>query len=74
MATTMKVFAPQARLGSKVSIKSPSQAKAFGLGVPKSRRSAGQFKCMAFTITLKTPEGEQTVDCAGPFPPAHIPV
>lgn len=66
MATTMRAIAPQARLGSKVSIKAPSQAKAFGLGVPKARRSAAQFKCMAFNVTLKLEDGsEQSIECDG---------
>ena len=72
MATTMSIVAPQARLGGKVSIKAPSQAKAFGLGVPKNRRSAAHFKCMAYTITLKTPDGEQTVECDGKTPVPFI--
>lgn len=65
MATTMRAVAPQARLGSKVAIKAPSQAKAFGLGVPKTRRAANQFKALAYKITLKTPSGDEEIECDG---------
>ena len=64
MSTTMRALAPQARLGGKVSIKAPSQAKAFGLRARQTRCQAG-FKCVAFTVTLNTPDGEQTVECDG---------
>ena len=65
MATTMRVCTPTARLGGRVSIKAPSQAKVFGLGVPKTRRAATQFKALAYKITLKTPDGDKEIECGG---------
>ena len=65
MATTMRCVAPQARIGGRVSIKAPSQTKAFGLSIPKNRRSASKFQAMAYKITLKTPSGEEEIECDG---------
>ena len=65
MATAMRTVTPQARLGAKVSIQAPSQAKAFGLGIPRTRRAANQFKALAYKITLKTPNGDEEIECDG---------
>ena len=65
MATTMRCVAPQARIGGRVSIKAPSQTKAFGLSIPKNRRSASKFQAMAFKVTFKTPDGDKEVECDG---------
>jgi len=65
MATTMRCVTPTARIGGRVCIKAPSQTKAFGLSIPKTKRSVSQFKAMAFKITLKTPSGEEEVECDG---------
>ena len=48
-----------------MALKPPSQTKAFGLGVPKVGRKASQFKAMAFKITLKTPSGDEEIECDG---------
>lgn len=61
----MRCVAPTARIGGRVALKAPSQAKAFGLGVPKLGRKASQFKAMAFKVTLKTPDGDQEIECDG---------
>lgn len=65
MTTTMRCVTPTARIGGRVCIKAPSHTKAFGLSIPKTRRSVSQFKAMAFNITLKTPSGEEVVECDG---------
>ncbi len=67
MATTMRCVAPTARIGGRVSIKAPSQTKAFGLSIPRRGRTTSQFKAMAFKITLKTPSGEEEIECDGEF-------
>lgn len=48
-----------------MALKPPSQTKAFGLGVPKVGRKTSQFKAMAFKITLKTPSGDEEIECDG---------
>ena len=35
------------------------------VSVPRARRATRQVKAMAYTITLKTPSGEETVECGG---------
>lgn len=65
MATTMRCVAPTARIGGRVALKAPSQTKLFGLGVPKAGRRAQQFKAMAYKITLKTPSGDEEIECDG---------
>jgi len=55
---------PSARLGGRrVAIKAPSAIKAFGLARSKPVRAASQFKVYAYTVTLKTPEGDQEIEC-----------
>ena len=66
MASTVCSIAPSARLGGRrVSIKAPSAVKAFGLARSKPVRAASQIKVYAYTITLKTPEGDQEIECGG---------
>lgn len=65
MTTTMKCLTPSARVGGRVALRKPSQAKLFGLGAPKQSRRNSQFKAMAYKITLKTPSGEEQIECDG---------
>ena len=48
-----------------MALKKPSQTKLFGLGVPKAGRRTQQFKAMAFKVTLKTPSGDEEIECDG---------
>ena len=63
----MTTRAPVAKLGAS-RFTAPRRLSA---SLPKSRRVSRQVKAMAFTITLKTPSGEQTVECGGQ-PPACL--
>lgn len=63
MASTMCASTSMSRVGGRrVSIKAPSATRAF---LPASRpiRAASAFKVQAFKVTLKTPEGEQEIEC-----------
>ena len=63
MACTMMTTTPMARVGGRrVSIKAPSATKAL---MPATRpiRATTSFKVQAFKVTLKTPEGEQEIEC-----------
>ncbi|KAK9917601.1 hypothetical protein WJX75_006247 [Coccomyxa subellipsoidea] len=42
----------------------PSARKTFSGKATRGVRAAGQFKVCAYTVTLKTPEGEQKIECA----------
>lgn len=59
----MMTTTPMARVGGRrVSIKAPSATKAL---MPAARpiRATTSFKVQAFKVTLKTPEGEQEIEC-----------
>ena len=59
----MMTTTPMARVGGRrVSIKAPSATKAL---MPATRpiRATTSFKVQAFKVTLKTPEGEQEIEC-----------
>ncbi|KAL3155877.1 Ferredoxin [Trebouxia sp. C0010 RCD-2024] len=63
MASTMCASTPMTRVaGRRVSIKAPSATKAF---MPAARpiRAASSFKVQAFKVTLKTPDGDQEIEC-----------
>ncbi|CAL8465113.1 g4648 [Coccomyxa elongata] len=42
----------------------PSARKTFSAKSVRGIRAAGQFKVSAYTVTLKTPDGEQKIECA----------
>ena len=64
MATTVCASAPVARIGARRSLRAPSVNKIFGARVAPARAAAA-MKIYAFQITLKTPDGEQQIECAG---------
>ena len=60
MSAAMSMRTPVARLGSD-----RFAGRKLTVSMPRARRSTRQVKAMAYTITLKTPSGEQTVECGG---------
>ena len=56
----MSTRTPVARLGS-----GRFAGRKLAVSMPRARPATRQVKAMAYTITLKTPSGEQTVECGG---------
>ena len=49
--------------GSRVSVRKPSAIKPFRAAGHSRVRAANTLKVQAFKVTLKTPEGEQEIEC-----------
>ena len=63
MATTICAVTPVARLGrGRLGYKAPSKVAA---KMVRPSRAASRLRVNAFTITLKTPSGDETVECGG---------
>ena len=63
MATTLCSVTPVARLGKgRLGYKAPSKV---GAKIVRPTRAASKFRVNAYTITLKTPSGDETVECGG---------
>lgn len=61
MATTLCSFSPVARLGhGRLGYKAPKQV---GAKLARPSRAASRLRVQAFTITLKTPSGEESIEC-----------
>ena len=63
MATALCTVSPVARLGrGRLGYKAPSKV---GAKMVRPARAAHRLRVNAFTITLKTPSGDETVECSG---------
>ncbi|KAK9823305.1 hypothetical protein WJX72_001796 [[Myrmecia] bisecta] len=64
MASTVCAATPVCRIGGRrVSLKAPSAGRVFAAR-PAPVRPAFQFQVNAYKVTLKTPSGEETIECA----------
>jgi ferredoxin len=65
MAATVQCVAPVASLSSTRPLKAPSATKQFLVArLARPARGVSSLKVNAYTVTLKTPDGEQQIECA----------